>query len=202
MDQKLNCSFELPSSLTSSLGALSAVAESPPLMRTAPHKLDGSPATVGALGHSSESEAVGESLHRSELERSLEASTRYSDMGEEASEREGGGARDHSTIGRDVEKDLLEKLQLERRHAGATMARAPAPIFSSSCLLIYFVTPVCVRFGDSLRTWSAERLAKELQVRHSDLVECVKYAVGRSFATFGGYLLSALHRDATYPSRH
>ena len=121
VNQKLNCSFELPNSLTSSLGTLSAVAESPPLMRTAPHKpdaLSASPANVGALGHSGESEVGGDSLHRSELERSLEANTRYSDMGEEASEREGGNGRDHSTVGRDMEKELLEKLQLERRHAG------------------------------------------------------------------------------------
>ena len=177
VDQKLNCSFELPSSLSSSLGVLSAVAESPPLLRTAQSKPDGrsaSPALVGVPGNSSGSEFGGDSLHRSELERSLEASTRYSDLGEEASERDVvSSGREQSAGGRDVEKELMEKLQLERRHAGA--AAWSFVTFSHSAprlTALYDVccwdhchndgcaaagTAVAVRVG-------AERLAKELQV--------------------------------------
>eukprot|EP00291_Cryptomonas_curvata_P011681 CAMPEP_0172184368 /NCGR_PEP_ID=MMETSP1050-20130122/19534_1 /TAXON_ID=233186 /ORGANISM="Cryptomonas curvata, Strain CCAP979/52" /LENGTH=380 /DNA_ID=CAMNT_0012858153 /DNA_START=209 /DNA_END=1352 /DNA_ORIENTATION=+ len=120
VDQKLNCSFELPSAI-SSLGALTAVAESPPpIPARVPHRTDAlsaSPA-MGGSNHSSGFEAAGESLHRSEFERSLEASTRYSELGDETSERESGASvRDQNAGGRDVEKELLEKLQLERRHA-------------------------------------------------------------------------------------
>jgi hypothetical protein len=100
---------------------LTAVAESPPIAARAPHRPDtlaASPA-MGGSNHSSGFEAVGESLHRSEFERSLEASTRYSELGDETSERESGASvRDPTAGGRDVEKELLEKLQLERRHAG------------------------------------------------------------------------------------
>ena len=144
VDQKLNCSFELPSSLSSSLGVLSAVAESPPLLRTAQSKPDGrsaSPALVGVPGNSSGSEFGGDSLHRSELERSLEASTRYSDLGEEASERDVvSSGREQSAGGRDVEKELMEKLQLERRHAGATawafvIFSHSAPRLTALCLV-------------------------------------------------------------------
>jgi hypothetical protein len=121
VDQKLNCSFELPSTI-SSLGALTAVAESPPILARVPHRTDAlsaSPA-MGASNHSSGFEAAGESLHRSEFDRSLEASTRYSELGDETSERESGASvRDQGAGSRDVEKELLEKLQLERRHAGA-----------------------------------------------------------------------------------
>ena len=145
VDQKLNCSFELPSSLSSSLGVLSAVAESPPLLRTAQSKPDGrsaSPALVGVPGNSSGSEFGGDSLHRSELERSLEASTRYSDLGEEASERDVvSSGREQSAGGRDVEKELMEKLQLERRHAGA--AAWSFVIFSHSAPRLTALYDVC-----------------------------------------------------------
>jgi hypothetical protein len=120
VDQKLNCSFELPSTI-SSLGVLAAVAESPPIISRVPHRpeaLTASPA-VGGSNHSSGFDAAGESLHRSDFERSLEASTRYSELGDETSERDGASVRDPGAGGRDVEKELLEKLQLERRNAGA-----------------------------------------------------------------------------------
>jgi hypothetical protein len=125
VDQKLNCSFELPSTI-SSLGALTAVAESPPILSRVPHRTDtlsASPA-IGGSNHSSGFEAAGESLHRSEFS-VLEASTRYSELGDEPSERESGASiRDQGAAGRDVEKELLEKLQLERRHAGACLKGA------------------------------------------------------------------------------